>query len=99
MAFAFRKGKPQEAKPREHSGGWFPDPYGIAARRWYDVTTGWSERVDGAGQVPDKTGLARMDEAAVAPDDWSRPVDADGKLAPLSRPVDPKYMANARPCR
>jgi hypothetical protein len=97
MAFGFRKGKVEKAKPRGPSGGWYPDPYGIAARRWYDDVNGWSERVEGAGEVPDKTGLARMDEAAVAPDHWTRQVDADGKLVPLSRPVDPKYMADARP--
>ena len=99
MAFTFRKGELTEAKSRGHSAGWYPDPYGTAARRWYDDSSGWSERVDGAGQVPDKTGLARMDEAAAAPDDWTRQVDDDGTLTPLSRPVDPQYMANARPCR
>jgi hypothetical protein len=97
MAVTFRKGKVHEAKSGDHSGGWYPDPYGTAASRWHEDISGWSDRVEGAGQVPDKTGLARMDEAAVAHDDSTRRVDGDGKLEPLSRPVDPQYMANARP--
>ena len=78
-------------------GGWYADPYGTAARRWYDQVTGWSKRVQGEGQAPDKTGLERMDEAAITPSGSTRPVDQDGEPAPLSRPVDEKYMANARP--
>lgn len=96
MTIAFRKHKASEAKPEEHPGRWYPDPYGTAARRWYDNVNGWSKRVQGAGQAPDKTGLARLDEAAVAPDGSPRRMDADGKPMPLSRPVDRKYMANAR---
>ncbi len=96
MAFSFRKGKVREAESREHPGGWYPDPYGTAARRWFDDASGWSERVEGAGQAPDKTGLSRLDEAAAAPNDSTRRVDGDGKPAPLSRPIDPQYMANAR---
>jgi hypothetical protein len=99
MAFSFRSEKDHEPESPQHSGGWYPDPYGAAARRWYDNTSGWSDRVEGAGQAPDKTGLARTDEAAVASGDPTRPVDADGRPAPLSRPVDPKYLANARPVR
>jgi hypothetical protein len=38
-----------------------------------------------------------MDEAAISDAGSVRPVDADGKLLPLSRPVDRKYMADARP--
>jgi hypothetical protein len=38
-----------------------------------------------------------MDEAAVAAADAARPLDAEGEPEPLSRPVDPKYMLNARP--
>lgn len=96
MAFSFRKGKVHEAESREHCGGWYPDPYGAAARRWFDNVSGWSERVEGAGQAPDKTGLSRLDEAAVVPNDSTRGVDMDGKAALLSRPIDPQYMANAR---
>ena len=96
MAFTFRKGKVHEAKLRERSGGWYPDPYGTAARRWYDNVSGWSDRVEGAGQAPDKTGISRTDEAAGAADDSTRLVDEDGKPVPLSRPADPQYMANAR---
>ncbi len=99
MAVTSRERKIHEAQSPQRSGRWYPDPYGTAARRWYEEATGWSDRVEGAGQAPDKTGLARMDEAAVAPLDWPRHVDADGTLTPLSRPVDPKHMANARPCR
>ena len=95
MAFSFRRDKVHEPESPQHSGGWYADPYGAAARRWYD--NGWSERVQGAGQAPDKTGLARIDEAAVGPGASTRPVDADGRPTPLSRPVDPKYLANARP--
>jgi len=49
MALGFRKGKVHEAESREHSGGWYPDPCGTAARRWFDNVSGWSERVEGAG--------------------------------------------------
>jgi hypothetical protein len=83
----------------EHSGRWYPDPYGTAARRWYDNISGWSEHVEKPGHAPDKTGLARIDEAAVSLHDSTQRRDADGKHVPLSRPVDPQYMANARPVR
>jgi hypothetical protein len=99
MAFAFRKNKVPEAESPQQTGGWYADPYGAGARRWFDTFSGWSKRVEGAGQAPDKTGLARMDEAAATADGSPRPVDADGTPAPLSRPVDPKYMADARPVR
>jgi hypothetical protein len=99
MTVGFRSGKVRRAEPGELSGGWYADPYGAAARRWYDKRSGWSDRVQGAGQTPDKTGLVRMDEAAVAPSHALRPLDGAGKPAPLSRPVDPKYMADARPVR
>jgi hypothetical protein len=99
MAITFRRGKVHKAEASEHSGGWYPDPYGAGARRWYDNVSGWSDRVQEAGQAPDKTGLIRIDEAAVAPDHPIRRVDEDGKLVPLSRPVDPQYLANARPVR
>lgn len=99
MALTFRRHKIHAAGSPKRSGGWYADPYGAAARRWYDNISGWSDRVEGAGQAPDKTGLARTDEAAIASGDSTRPVDADGNSAPLSRPVDPKYMADARPCR
>ncbi len=99
MALTFRKHNVHKTESPEHSGGWYSDPYGVGARRWYDNISGWSQRVEGAGQAPDKTGLARMDEAAVTSDDSTRPVGADGTPLPLSRAVDPKYMADARPVR
>ena len=99
MAFGFRSGKVREAESRERSGGWYADPYGTAARRWYDNISGWSDRVQDEGQAPDKTGLVRTDEAAVAPDNAPRLLGGDGKPLPLSRPVDPKYMADARSVR
>jgi hypothetical protein len=99
VIFGLRSGKLPAAKSREQSGAWYADPYGTAARRWYDDRTGWSDQVQDAGQTPDKTGLERMDEAAVAPNNSPRLLDGDGKLLPLSRPVDPKYMTNARPVR
>ena len=98
VAFIFRSNNVYEAEPAEHSGGWYADPYGLAARRWFDNVTGWSDRVQEAGKAPDKTGVARVDEAAVA-DDWTRDVGADGQFVPLSRPVDARYLANARPVR
>src|ERR1700752_857219 len=97
MTLTFRRGKVYEAaESPEHSGGWYPDPYGTAARRWYDDMSGWSERVEGPEHAPDKTVLGRMDEAAVSVHDSIRRMDTDGKPVPLSRPVDPQYMANAR---
>ena len=62
MAFTFRKAAPT-ATNSKRSGGWYADPYGAAARRWYDSVDGWTDRVEGAGLDPDKTGLARVDEA------------------------------------
>lgn len=94
----FRSKDVYKADPTEHSGGWYADPYGLAARRWFDHVNGWSDRVQEAGKAPDKTGVARVDEAAVARD-WTREMDEDGKLVPLSRPVDAQYLANARPVR
>lgn len=99
MAFASRGNKVDEAEPLEPGGGWYPDPYGTAARRWYDDVTGWSDRVQEDGAPPDKTGLARTDDAAVRPDHSTRPVGEDGRPVPLSRPIDSKYTANARPVR
>ncbi len=99
MFFGSRSGRIREAQSREDSGGWYGDPYGTAARRWYDSKSGWSDRVQDEGQTPDKTGLVRMDEAAVAPDNSPRLLDADGNPLPLSRPVDPRYMADARAVR
>lgn len=97
MVITFRRGKVHEAEPSEHSGGWYPDPYGAGARRWFDNVSGWSDRVQEAGRAPDKTGVIRTDEAAIAPDHPTRPADEDGELVSLSRPVDPHYLANARP--
>jgi hypothetical protein len=61
MAFRFRKTEVTTAELREPSGRWYADPYGTAARRWYDDTKGWTDRVQGEGQEPDKTGVARVD--------------------------------------
>ena len=96
MALTFRKGKAHGVKSPEHSGSWYADPYGIGARRWHDSLNGWSNRVEGAGQAPEKTGMARLDEAAVEPVNSPRHVGEDGKPAPLSRPVDAQYLATAR---
>ena len=87
-----------DVKPTEHSGGWYADPFGAAARRWFDNVSGWSNRVQEPGRAPDRTGVARVDEAAVAHDS-TREVGPDGKPVPLSRPVDPQYLASARPIR
>jgi hypothetical protein len=97
MVFLFKKDKADEKESPERSGDWYADPYGDGARRWFDETRGWTDRVEGAGQEPDKTGLARMDEAADSSEDSPDHLDADGKPAPLSRPVDAQYMADARP--
>ena len=96
MAFLFSKDKVDEKEESPGAAGdWYADPYGTAARRWYDNISGWSDRVEGEGRAPDKTGLARMDEAAVAADDSTRPVDGEGKLTPLSRPVDIGVLGHA----
>jgi hypothetical protein len=95
MAFRFWKGKREEKQPLERPGDWYADPYGHAARRWFDVAQGWTDRVEGAGQEPDKTGLPGIDEAAAASDDSTDAVDADGKPAPLSRPVAPEMLGQA----
>jgi hypothetical protein len=99
MFLTFRRDKVHDTGSPERPGGWYADPYGVGARRWYDNRSGWSDRVEGTGQAPDKTGLARTDEAAVASGDSARSMDADGNPAPLSRPVDPRYMPDARSCR
>lgn len=64
MTFRFRKTRMAAAKPPKPAGGWYADPYGAAARRWYDDHLGWTDRVQGAGLEPDKTGMARVDEAS-----------------------------------
>jgi hypothetical protein len=55
--FKSRKAKVAEAEEeeRDRPGGWYSDPYGAAARRWYDNVRGWTDRVQGAGEEPDKT--------------------------------------------
>jgi hypothetical protein len=63
MAFRFRRATTTKADPRPPSGDWYGDPYGVAARRWYDDTRGWTDRVQGAGLEPDKTGVGRVDDA------------------------------------
>ena len=90
----FQKDKVEE-KSAEGSGDWYADPYGDGARRWYDEARGWTDRVEGEGQEPDKTGLARLDEAAGASDYSADHVDSDGKPARLSRTVDPGMLGHA----
>ena len=99
MAFRSKKAAVTVRPRDEQSGAWYADPFGTAARRWYDEVSGWSDHVEEAGHSPDKTGLARIDEAATAIEGATRPVDASGKPLPLSRAVDPKYMATGRPVR
>ena len=65
MTFRFRKTLVTTAQQPKPSGGWYADPYGAAARRWHDDTRGWTDRVQGAGLEPDKTGMARVDEASI----------------------------------
>jgi hypothetical protein len=62
MAFRFRRVVLKKAEPPQPSGGWYADPFGSAARRWYDDRQGWRDRVQGPSLEPDKTGLARIDE-------------------------------------
>jgi hypothetical protein len=95
MAFMFLKDKVDKKESSQRSGDWYADPYGEGARRWFDETRGWTDRIEGAGQEPDKTGLARMDEAAESNDDSPDHLDADGKSARLSRPVDPSMLGHA----
>ena len=97
MRFGLRRRAAEDQGEPAERGGWYADPFGAAARRWYDQVRGWTDRTQGDGQEPDKTGLARLDEAAVADPDTARPLDADGEPERLSRPVDPKYMLSARP--
>ena len=49
MAFRFRKRTEATTAPDKPSGGWYADPYGTAARRWYDDRDGWTDRVQGEG--------------------------------------------------
>jgi hypothetical protein len=77
MAFKSRKDEVAQEESSERPGDWYADPYGSAARRWYDDTRGWTERVEGEGLAPDKTGLARTDDAAAATVDSTQEIDAD----------------------
>lgn len=95
MAFLFRKSKVDKDESPERSGAWYADPYGDGARRWFDETRGWTARVEGVGEEPDKTGLARIDEAARSSDASSEHVDGDGERTSLSRPVDPSELGRA----
>lgn len=61
MAFRFRKTPEKTAEQSKSAGGWYADPYGTAARRWYDECDGWTDKVQGDGEEPDKTGVARVD--------------------------------------
>jgi hypothetical protein len=63
MAFRFRKTPEATADPQKPSGGWYADPFGSAARRWYDDREGWTDQIQGEGLEPDKTGVTRVDEA------------------------------------
>jgi hypothetical protein len=91
----FQKDKVENQGLAEGSGDWYADPYGGGARRWYDNRKGWTDRVQGVGEDPDKTGLARTDQAASATDDSREDVDADGNPAPLSRHVDAGMLGRA----
>jgi hypothetical protein len=95
MAFLFQKSKVDKDESPERSGGWYADPYGDGARRWFDETQGWTDRVEGAGQEPDKTGMARIDEAASSSDDSPAHLNEDGTPAPLSRQVDASMLGRA----
>jgi hypothetical protein len=79
MAFLSRKDKVVKPEHEASSGGWYSDPYGQAARRWYDNVHGWSDRVEGKGQQPDKTGVQRLDDAAS-----SAAIDASSGPAPIA---------------
>jgi hypothetical protein len=67
--FGFSRTKAAQAteEDQERAGGWYSDPFGTAARRWYDNIRGWTDDVQGEGREPDKTGVARLDEAAAEP--------------------------------
>lgn len=96
MTFMFRKDKVDETEePPGAAGDWYADPYGAGARRWFDPAQGWSDRVQGEGKEPDKTGLARMDHHADSADHSTDHLDADGNPAPLSRLVDPGMLGRA----
>lgn len=96
MAFTFWKREaPERHLAAEHRGGWYADPFGTAARRWHDSIDGWTDRVEGPGEPPDATGLARMDEAAASSGESTGSATPDGEPVPLSRPVDLKYMQRA----
>jgi hypothetical protein len=75
MTFRFRKTVVGTADPRKPAGGWYADPYGTAARRWYDDHGGWTDQVQGAGREPDKTGVARVDEASTDATKHPGPID------------------------
>lgn len=78
MAFGFRRVALKKAEPREASGGWYADPFGSAARRWYDDKQGWTDRVQGPGLEPDKTGVARIDD----------PVASINSVASINDPIE-----------
>lgn len=78
MALRFRKTPEQTADLREPSGGWYADPYGAASRRWYDDCAGWTDRVQGEGLEPDKTGMERVDEVGGSTNGRTESPAADG---------------------
>jgi hypothetical protein len=94
MAFRFRRVVLKEAEPREPSGGWYADPFGSAARRWYDDRQGWTDRVQGPGLEPDKTGVARIDEPVASINDPIERVDADATPAAV-RAAAPDDLSRA----
>ncbi len=69
------------------SGAWYADPYAAGAHRWYDETRGWTDRVEGEGLEPDKTGVARTDDAAASTADSIEdvtPTARPGRLGPVN---------------
>lgn len=90
MAFRFRRTPRTTAELGEPSGGWYADPYGAAARRWYDDTRGWTDRVQGAGLEPDKTGMARVDEVSTDGRAEQPDRDSDSRVAASSANVTPQ---------
>jgi hypothetical protein len=81
IVFGFGKAKASEAERVERPGDWYADPFGKAARRWYDDAHGWSDRVQGEGEEPDQTGSARIDDAATSTPAPTEQVDEESTPA------------------
>jgi hypothetical protein len=77
MPLRFRRAPEMTADLPEPSGGWYADPYGAAARRWYDSSAGWTDQVQGEGLEPDKTGMARVDDVGGSTNGGPRSPAAD----------------------